>query len=325
MAFELYTNAATTTLNGAIDSSTTTVVVTSATTFPASGLFTILIDSELFKVTAVSGNTFTVATRPQEGTAAASHSNGATVTHVISKRSLDQVRADDTQRGTAANRPSASQEGRLYLPSDSPVGYRDTGAAWNAFGTVFPLTPPAFADFAWINQGSATEVDGNWGIYMTDTNAGGDQIRILKKSVPATPYSVIVGCKPIFSFNASVPFAGLVLRESGSGKLVFFGSQWRVAGTVSGTFMSIFNYTSPTAFSATVLFDFYAFLGDILWLKVTIDSTNRTYYLSSDGFNYIQVSQVGATNFLTVDEAGFCVNPASATAVGNTILHFSIA
>ena len=83
---ENFANTSQTTLNGAIDSSTTTVVVTSATGFPSVN-FRILIDSELMLVTNVSTNTFTV-TRHVESTSAASHSDGATVTHVLTAASL---------------------------------------------------------------------------------------------------------------------------------------------------------------------------------------------------------------------------------------------
>jgi hypothetical protein len=79
---ERFTNNASTTLNGAINNAVTSLVVTSAATFPTAGNFRIRIDDEIMLVTAVSGTTFTV-TRAQEGTAAASHSSGATVREVL--------------------------------------------------------------------------------------------------------------------------------------------------------------------------------------------------------------------------------------------------
>lgn len=90
MAVEQFSNLAQTTLSAAITTTgATTCTVTSATGFPASGNFRIIIDNEIMIVTAVSGTTFTI-TRGAESTTAATHSNGATVTHVVTAGGLLQ-------------------------------------------------------------------------------------------------------------------------------------------------------------------------------------------------------------------------------------------
>jgi hypothetical protein len=88
---EQYANNATTTLSAAIIStSATTLTVTSATLFPGSGNFRILIDTELMLVTGVSGTTFTV-TRGVEGTTAALHLISAQVSCILTAASLLQL------------------------------------------------------------------------------------------------------------------------------------------------------------------------------------------------------------------------------------------
>jgi hypothetical protein len=72
------TAAATTTLNGAINNSTTSIALTSAASFPTAG--TILIESEQITYTGKSTNTLTGCTRGANGTTAASHNSGVTVT-----------------------------------------------------------------------------------------------------------------------------------------------------------------------------------------------------------------------------------------------------
>jgi len=74
------TSALTTTLNGAINDSTTTITLTDASQFSSSGTNFIIIDSEEISYTGISGNTLTGVTRGVDGTTAASHSDGATVT-----------------------------------------------------------------------------------------------------------------------------------------------------------------------------------------------------------------------------------------------------
>ena len=90
MAAEQFANNAQSTLNGALDNSQLTLVVTSAASFPTQGNFRVLIDSEIMLVTGVSGSTFTV-TRGAESTTPATHSNGATVTQVVTKAVMIQA------------------------------------------------------------------------------------------------------------------------------------------------------------------------------------------------------------------------------------------
>lgn len=83
----LFANNATTTLAASATSGATTISVASGTGFPSGGNFTILIDSEILLVTGVAGTTWTVS-RGSEGTTAAAHNSGATVTHILTAAPL---------------------------------------------------------------------------------------------------------------------------------------------------------------------------------------------------------------------------------------------
>jgi Tfp pilus assembly protein PilV len=79
------TDGPTTTVVGAVTSSQTTITVSSTSGFPTSAPFRIKIDSEIMLVNAISGTSWTLEDLAgnrvaQDGTAAASHSTGATVT-----------------------------------------------------------------------------------------------------------------------------------------------------------------------------------------------------------------------------------------------------
>lgn len=84
---EQYANNSASTLSAGINNSVTSLAVASASTFPTLPSFRIRIDDEAMLVTAVAGTTYTV-TRGIEGTAAASHSSGAIVRHVITAGAL---------------------------------------------------------------------------------------------------------------------------------------------------------------------------------------------------------------------------------------------
>lgn len=141
---EQLANDVSTTLNGAIADNDTSLVVTSATGFPTTGDFRIRIDDEIMTVTAVSGTTFTVS-RASEAVGgsqtAASHSNGATVTHVLTAGALRNF-----------GLPAGFIGAKVYHSVDQTVGFLaalamdskdyDSDGFWNS-GTNTRLTIPA--------------------------------------------------------------------------------------------------------------------------------------------------------------------------------------
>jgi len=85
---DTFANHAGTTLSGAIASATRPVTfsVASATGLPATGNFRVVIDSEILLITTIAGTSLTGSNA--EGTTAATHSNGAAVTHVLTAASV---------------------------------------------------------------------------------------------------------------------------------------------------------------------------------------------------------------------------------------------
>lgn len=88
---ENFANNYQTTINDAsgISAGDTSLTVASVSGAPAVD-FRILIDTELLMVTGISTNTFTI-TRGIEGTTAATHADGATVTHVLTAGSISAL------------------------------------------------------------------------------------------------------------------------------------------------------------------------------------------------------------------------------------------
>jgi hypothetical protein len=96
---EQFANNAQTTLSAAIETTDgTSISVTSASGFPDSAQYRILIDDEIMIVTAGAGTTTWTVTRGAESTSGATHDNGATVTHVLTAGALlalqDEVTPD---------------------------------------------------------------------------------------------------------------------------------------------------------------------------------------------------------------------------------------
>jgi len=307
---ELFKNLASTTLNGDIDDTTTSVVVNSAMGFTG-GNFRILIDSEIMKVTGVSGTTLTV-TRHQEGTSAAAHANGTDVKHILTVGALDARDQNDLAAyDTYANRPAAGTPGRIFLPTDGLFIERDNGSIWEKFGPIWPMTPPVAADFGtWVNQGSATIVDNKGAIFLDSGPAtSGENLRCRVKTYPVVSFTVEMAFLPnIWGYSNYYAACGLCIRDSGGGKIVTFGA----GGTSSSLETRGDNYSSATAWSTAITgwpSNKHCFDSPLIFLKYTDNlTTTRTISFSHDGINWTQMLSIARTDYLTPNQIGIFVN-----------------
>jgi hypothetical protein len=309
LATEQFTNSAATTLNGGINNSTTSVVVQSATGFPTTGNFRILIDSEILLVTSVAGATFTVAARGTiEGTSAASHSNGAAVTEVLTAGSLSQHHQDRVQRGTFASRPAAGVTSRIYLCSDCPYISYDDGAAWNTYCMGMPVTePPAVGSFSWINQGAATvtQLGSSGPITLTSITGNANSLNQQIVAAPATPYTITAAFAINLKPNGSNFPSGGIHFSDGTSKSSILQVQTPNLGAAGWyvTYWSSNTVAASNGYAGTGIVT-----GNLMWARVKDDGTNRIYYTSMDGQTFNQVFTEVRTNNFTATNVGFCVN-----------------
>jgi hypothetical protein len=311
MAYERFANGGLSSLAAGINDSVTSLTVKSAAGFPTGGNFRILVESEIMLVTAVQGETFTV-TRAQEGTSAASHSADVAVNHVLTAGALAQREIDQFATGALASRDAAGQAGRLYLPTEGYV-HQDNGSLWDML-PLSKVTPPASADFTWVNQGTSTVTDTKGMMVLnTPSSASADSLRCLVKSAPATPYTITVGFlaqNPIYTSSYYTPQFGVCWRESSSGKLLTYGwgsnnyplyflyAWWTNETTLSG---GQFGGSSPNGFGAPSIAPYWVRFGD--------DGTYRTVEVSSDGFNWVPVQPPQRrTVFCTPNQVGVFAN-----------------
>jgi hypothetical protein len=156
---EQFANAAQSTLAGAISNVATTLTVASAAAFPTTGTFRIIVDSEIMLVTGVAGAVFTV-TRGAEGTAAAAHASGATVTGIITAGALTQLKADARANIAAGSIVAAGSSGEpqyngggvISTPGNITMGsgFMSLGAAAASVGSLrLGGTAGVFQHIAW--------------------------------------------------------------------------------------------------------------------------------------------------------------------------------
>lgn len=228
---------------------------------------------------------------------------------------------DETLTDAYGSRPSPSNDGDLFFPSDGFYVERDTGAAWVPWGPLFPMTAPVDGDYAWINQGGASVSTTKGGIFLNGPATAGNNLRIRKKAAPSTPYTITAAFFTLSDprATANVGRAGLVFRQSSDGKLHGFFLYF------NGVPIELFSskFTDATTFSAHYPGFGVALQqrGGLYWLRIADDGTNRKGSISSDGQNWVEVHSVSRTDHLTADEVGFFVNANDATyGVGMTLL-----
>ena len=278
--FEQFANNASTILNmsGNLSSVATSLVVSSSTGFPAGGNFRILIDAEIILVTGVSGTTWTI-TRGAESTTAASHLNGATVTHILTAASL---RLSTLLVGTTANLPAAADANRVYTCTDSDTLFVDNGSAWQGYGPL-ALTNPGWVDsgFSWTNQGSATWTKTNAGGVMTVDSSNTTNLRIRSQSVPGSgSYSINVQVKcNVIPVNSNETGAGVFISDGT--KYVIMGIGSTTSGSGIQCFISYWN--GANSFNTHKLA-----LPGVLngWVKIYNDLTSVHFLFSVDGLNW---------------------------------------
>ncbi len=221
-----------------------------------------------------------------------------------------------------ASLPAAALAGRLALPSDGFTVERDTGSAYEVWGPVFPFTPPVNGDFSWVNQGGASVVESRGGIYLAGPASASQSFRLREKAAPSTPYVVTAAFVPL-NIGGSLNQAGIFFRENATGELVIFGVQSRTDNE-SGWRLHVHKWTSPTAFSATYVSLNAPWMGNVVFLRIADNGTDRICSWSVDGQNWLVIHTVGRTDFLTADRVGFYVDSFSATySVGMTLLSWN--
>ena len=251
-----------TTLNGAINDSVTSATLTSVTGLPSAGVFYLDFAGEIVLVTHRSGSTVTIV-RGQEGTSAAAHGDGATVTDVICAGEF-QNRANE-RRGLQA----------------LPYG-RCT--RWD--GST--LTTLAATDFSLINTGTGSYVeDGNDGtiiFYCKDhsSNDCSGAVRSVFGTANDWRITAHIGC-PAFAYD-SPDILHFNTRQTSGGHMygLEMTPKTKIDATDRATYLAA--PTSAASHGIGGRNDFWARI-EIEWDVVATTDHLRLYY-SKDGVNW---------------------------------------
>ncbi len=209
-----------TTLNGAINNSVTALTLTSASGFP-SAPYTILIGTEEIRVTASSGTTVSAMTRGWDGTSAASHSNGDTIT-LLNWEWVNQGSASVTQTTNSG----------IYLstPAASGVSFHSQVRPIGSFTSVRGYLLPSL--------GSTTTAQGATGLVLRESSSGKVCIFMLYQSSQGNQIYVQYGTSftaitttPLSAFLYQGNVSPLMMRIDPTGTNMLFyvssdGANW---------------------------------------------------------------------------------------------------
>lgn len=326
---ETFANQAVTTLSAAIASVTaTSCTVIDATAFPATGNFRIKIDGEILIVTARAGNTFTI-TRGAEGTTPATHANGASVIHLLTKGSLEARVANRLLSDVYDNKPAAGIKGRLFLPTDGLFMEYDDGTAWRKYYPYRRLKAPPQTGWSWVNQGNATVTYTGSALVLEDPDLDttNPQLRLLVR-----PVGVGNGVTAAFLWNglASDTNAamGICARQVG-GDASYDGHFWTLGvspSTATGGHMCLREryYNSPTSLQSTPTEDGkYFHARRLFWFKYEWAGYHRNFYHSADGVNWVRWDNETFSSYVGPNQLGIFIDPAnSVQKVSMTLVHW---
>ena len=158
---------------------------------------------------------------------------------------------------------------------------------------------PDNADFAWVNQGSATvTVLGDGRIHLYSPQSSAANLRIRVKTAPGSPWTLSAGFQwvNVPAGGGPLSHAGILLRESSTGRLVFYGP------TVNGNIVVQY-YISPTATGGDVSTEFNQSWNSLsfypFYLRIVRTGGTLSFWFSPDGEAWLQIHSETDTDFLT--------------------------
>lgn len=225
---------------------------------------------------------------------------------------------------------SAAGAGALYYTTDSIYTARSNGSTWDLWVQGTPVVDPNLQSWAWVNQGTSTVDTTLGGIYMSIPagSVGVDSVRIYETTVPATPYTITAAVILNMDSTSNPMQTGIGWKEAASGKL-----HWHATGANSGggtgKLITInYKFNTPTSFNGTYAPPSTEFsqlgFGNLLWLRIKDDGTNRTSWYSHDSFHWVQFHTVAHTDFFTPAKVFFAVNTQVAKVEGAWLVSWQV-
>lgn len=302
MAIEGITTLGESTLASGYTAGSGTMALVSGASFPAAGYtFSVRVNTTgaIYSCTR-SSNTLTVTL---ESGSDVNLLSGVTVVEVVTARSLYDLLETFNRVGDLANLPATLQKaGQRYQTTDAVYDYIFDGSVWRAIYGSRIVIPPIAANFSWVNQGTASVTSANGARTISGPGAAGTNCRVQVASAPGSTPWTCDALVSIITQNGS-PRAGFILRESATGKMLSCG-----AGGAGTYVIDIDRWASATSFSTTsgAYSSTTPVFSNGFWVRGADDGTNVKFFISPDGFTWVEIYSESRTAFFTTapDQVG---------------------
>lgn len=195
----------------------------------------------------------------------------------------------------------------------TPNGYYLNSGSNYYIGPTFQLaTLPVAGNYAWVNQGGASETaSGNALVLVGPSTGGGDSLRVREVAMGATVTLTANMSCAAQSENYTACLVGF--REYGTGKMValqndFFSSTAACVpggGSCSGAVLDVDEWASAVSHASTVYSEHWA-PWTTQWVQLQLTGGNLLFRTSQDGVNFVtQYSQAKAAYFTTGPDQWF--------------------
>lgn len=170
-------------------------------------------------------------------------------------------------------------------------------------------TPPNPANFAWTNQGGATNATNSDGSsFLVGTNQAGDSLRVWRTAIAATPVSYVVGILPIiagstlvgfgFTDGTKYEFICIVLTEAALDTVSVAVKQFDTV-TAGHANVALLNFVSPGK----------------LYFKIRNDGTTISFFVGNRADNLVQIySELKGAYLGTITQVGYILDGNGTTA-----------
>lgn len=193
--------------------------------------------------------------------------------------------------GTGSLRAAALTD---LLETENAAGVSGRSSNSQLLNAGIALAKPLVADFTWVNQGTATAADTDRGVVLTHVDHASTQLRALAKAKPAAP----------FTLTTKLRYNGVRRDYAG------FGIGWRKSSTAENRSLWVLVGVTdpPLAQRLTMANDTGAFssrttilnyVDHVSWLRISDDGTNRNYYFSNDGDNWVLLATELVASFIS--------------------------
>ena len=305
---EMYFNGVTTTLTTNIDDlDVPAVFEVTGDTLPPDPNYVIKIDNELLRVTAVdtSGSPYIyTADRAIDGTLAADHTVGASVTNILSEGALTLILDEQNHYLETADLATLAREGRTQH-TDQKSFVERAGLFEHHFVDRIKVIPPDLGDYTIYNTDDLTQTTVNDALRVrrvSPTTTGHTLFNVPVGTIGGSGFTVGFQLNCCATAGEAAAF-GVGVYDSGSDKHVVAMHGIKEA---SPTIFNKIEKWNGGTLDSTPLSPIAAYPNSIIFLRVEYDGTDINFFYSYDN-NYFHPLGTTPVSFLTVDNFCFAI------------------